>query len=301
MFKINPHLARLALRNHNELGFVIWSLLRQNAIVENLSSHYSKKSIRKLLVENSLNYTQRHINNILEQFTGIFWRVGKSKIYLISFGRVCAYFEQFTKPCDAIHRDTNIFIEIQPSKSIEAIRAEIYFAWFAQFSEKIISRATLTDLFGLSPEQQRAYEAKLGARLLVKPNYAHINGESYRENPQELPEYHFSFNFEREITTGVDLDSDFQGETQTVTAIQYQLPNTFFARPTDSEFIPAAVGSNRAKRAIRTLFGRVSSSNPTKRNYWLKRNEFERLAGINDLLRVAWQGKKSLWIIGNYF
>lgn len=301
MVKINPNLAAIALRQKHELGFVIWSLLRHHAIQNNLSSHYSKKEFKNLLQLNGLTYNRRHIARIIAAGAGIFWRVGNSKIYLVSFDKVASYFEAFTKPCDLRTNDALIFVDIELSKSIEAIRAEIYFAWFAQFQEKIISRATLTDIFGLSPAQQRAYEKKLGARLLVKTNYAHINGESYADNPQYLPEHHFTIHYRQEINLNQDIEAAAGYGIAEKTAYQYQLPNTFFARPNHSQFIPVTMASNRAKRAIRRLFGLVTGSNPTKRTYWLKRRDFERFAALEALLRVAWQGKKSLWILGQYF
>jgi len=300
LLKIAPNLARMALRENLELAFVFWAIARQQAIESNLSSHYSKKDFKSLLAQNGLTYNRRHFLRIIQQGTGIFWRIGQAKIYLVSFEKVASYFEQFRKPCDNSFRDSNLFIQIQLSKSIEAIRAEIYFAWFAQFPEKIISRQTLTDLFGLSATQQRAYEKLLGSRLLVKTNYAHIDAENFAESPQNLPEYHFEIDYEREITRGEDIDSDYVGRFERVNAIQYQLPNTFFARPTSGDFIAASEASNRAKRAISKLFRPVSSLNPLKRSYWTKRSQFERLANGDSFLRVAWQGKKSLWIVGHY-
>jgi len=300
MLKINPNLGRLAIRQRLELPFVVWATLRQSSIEQKSSSHYSKKQFKSLMAQNGLTYNRRHVLRIMQQGEGIFWRLGAKKVYLISLANVTAYFERYLQPCDYAAAIDTKFIEITLSKSIEAIRAEIYFAWFAQFQEKLISRATLTDLFGLSATQQRAYEKMLGNRLIVKTNYAHIDAANFRESPQSLPEHHFEIEYKREITRGSDIDTDFVGETQKVNAIQYQLPNTFFARPSNGGFIPYADASNRAKRAILGLFRRVSSLNSNQRMYWVKRSQFEKLAGFDSLLRVAWQGKKSLWIVGHY-
>lgn len=290
--KIQPDLARMATRQNLELAFVCWSLLRQAAIETNFSSHYKREDFRYQLAVHGLNYTHRHMNNIIRQGTGIFWDAGKTKIFLRSMQRVSDYFKPFIQPCDTIAQRRDVFVAIRLSKSIENLRAEIYWAWFVQFEEKTISRATLTDLFGFSGDQQRNYEEILGQRLIVKHNYVHIDLKTYSENPQELPEHYFSFEFSRQLGMTDDHES--------VSKLAYQLPNTFLARLDASDSFPVSDASNRAKNATRDTFGQGTSSKPNKRIYWLKWDKFEKLGALDSFIRVAYQNKKRIWLAGNY-
>jgi len=299
-FLVSPELGRMAMRQGLELAFVAWSILRDFAVANSLSGHYSKRDFKAILGQYGLTYDRRHFSRLLQSGKGIFWRYETSKVYLVSFAKVSSHFEQYRKPCDYATQRQEIFVQIQCTKSIEAIRSELYFAWFAQFAEKTISRDTLKDLFGLSHDQQRAYEKRLGRRLLVKSNYAHIDKETYQDTNRQalnpygdvLPEYSFTVEYEREQSFGA---------AERITAIQYQLPNTFIARPeAGQEFIPVKDAPNRAKNAIRDLFRPVSSLKPQQRIYWLKWHQFEIFGTQEAYIRAYFQGKKRLWISGHY-
>jgi hypothetical protein len=299
-FLISPELGRIATRQGLELAFVAWSILRDFGVANNLSGHYSKKDFKAILGQYGLTYNRRHMLRLMQAGRGIFWRSNEKKIYLVSFAKVAKHFEQYRKACDYSSQRLDLFVQIQCTKSIEAIRSELYFAWFSQFEEKTISRASLQDLFGLSPDQQRSYEAKLGSRILVKSNYAHIDQETYFDTNRQslnpygdtLPSYSFKINYNRETTFGT---------SEKVTAIQYQLPNTFLARPeSGNEFIPVKDAPNRAKSAIAELFGQVTSSKPKQRIYWTKWHQFEVFGNEESYIRAYYQGKKRLWISGHY-
>lgn len=299
-FLVSPELGRLAMRQGLELAFVSWSILRDFAVANKLSGHYSKKDFKALLGQYGLTYDRRHFVRLLQSGKGIFWRYQGKKIYLVSFAKVSSHFEAFRKPCDELAQRQEIFVQIQCTKSIEAIRSELYFAWFSQFAEKTISRDTLKDLFGLSHDQQRAYEKRLGRRLLVKSNYAHIDKETYYQTNAQavkaygdvLPEHSFEIEYQREQTFGA---------AERINAIQYQLPNTFIARPeSGNDFIPVKDAPNRAKNALRDLFRPVSSLKPKQRIYWLKWQQFEVFGDESAYIRAYFQGKKRLWISGHY-
>lgn len=299
-FLVSPELGRVAMRQGLELAFVAWSILRDFAVSNSLSGHYSKRDFKAILGQFGLTYNRRHFLRLLQSGESIFWRIGSRKVYLVSFAKVAGHFEQYRKPCDFAAQRPGLFVQIQCTKSIEAIRSELYFAWFAQFDEKTIARDTLKDLFGLSHDQQRAYEKRLGRRLLVKTNYAHIDKETYQDTNRQslnsygdvLPEYSFEINYERDTTFGA---------AENVTAIQYQLPNTFLARPESSnKFIPVKDASNRARNASRDLFRPVTSLKPKQRIFFTKWHQFEVFGSLDSYIRAYSQGKKRLWISGHY-
>jgi len=291
-FSVSPELGRVAMQQGLELPFVVWSILRDYGVTKKLSSHYSKKQAVSILAAHGLKFTARHYGRIWRQGLNIFWGMEENRVYLRSYKHVVLRHEAFRKHLAFALPGQAIFVKIQLSGGIEDLRANLYWAWFSQWQEKTISRATLQDLFGLSPDQQRSYEALLASKLIVKSNYAHINLESYKEQPQELPEHHFTIQYEREVR--------FDETIEPVTAIQYQMPNTFMARSGDDNFIPVVDASNRAKRAIRELSRHTESLLPNKRIFWLKWSQFEALGTLDSFIRAYYQGKKRLWLSGHY-
>lgn len=299
-FLVSPELGRLAMQQGLELPFVVWSILRASVVAENGSSHFTKKTASQLAAKNGLKFSQRHWQRIWQQGSYYFWGMEHNRLYLRSFAKVSARLGELAKCGEVTRQPAAFFVKIQLSKGLESLRSELYWAWFAQFNERTISRATLQDLFNISPSQQRSYEAVLGARLSVKTNYAHIDNEMYKDKPKELPEHHFTVKYEREMSLNQDPEAEAGFGARQVTAYQYQLPNTFRALHGDSNAIPVPFAPNRARNAIKSLDRHTESLSTTKRIYWLSRRKFERLASIEDYLRVAWQGKKSLWIIGHF-
>jgi len=291
-FLVSPQLGRIAIREGLELPFVVWSILRDYGVAKNLSSHYSKSQAVEILAAHGLKFTSRHYGRIWQQGVGIFWGLENNRVYLRSFKLVVSRNEAFRNDKELMAQRQAIFVKIQLSGGVEDLRAQLYWAWFTQWEEKTISRDTLRDLFGLSHDQQRSYEALLGSKLIVKSNYAHINLEAYKEHPQDLPDHHFTVQYEREIR--------FDETIEPVTAIQYQLPNTFLARSGDDNFIPSVDAPNRAMKAFREQNRHTESLFTKQRTYWLKWSQFESLGTLESFIRAYYQGKKRLWLSGHY-
>jgi hypothetical protein len=289
---VNPELGRMAVREGLESAFTAWSVLRAYGVAENHSSHFTTKEAGEILAASGMDFSERHYRNIWKKGLHIFWSFYQGKLCLRSYRRVARHFEALLKPCDERYQVKHFFVEIELSGGILDLRAELYRAWFLQWEEKTIARDTLADLFGLSHDQQRACEKALGAALLVKTNYAHIDLEEYKAAPREMPEHHFTITYEREVRFDEDVD--------TVAAIQYQLPNTFIARARSGNPFPVTDAPNRARKAMRTLSRHTQSLLPQERTYWLKWSQFEKLGSMDGFIRAYYQGKKRLWLSGNY-
>lgn len=289
---IHPELGRLAAKNGFTLAFYIWTILRQTAINEQLSTHYSKTDAKSILKSLGLAYTDRQFRNVFAQGNGVFWGIGANHYHLRSFERVTGYFARNLADSDRTFITPDLMVTVRLHKSHAAQNSEIYYAWFIVHGERVISRDTLHDLFGFSHDQQRHYEKLLGVRLKVAYNYAHINLKEYSKNPQELPKHHFTIDYEREIR--------FDEDIETVTAIQYQLPNSFLARPESSGESPSILASNAVRKAARTLIRHTLAESPQKRLYWLKWKDFEYAGATTDYIRAFFQGRKRLFLSGNY-
>lgn len=291
-FAVSPELGRMAIREGLEMPFVVWSILRAFAVAQKSSTHFTKKEASEIVAQNGLQFTARHWRNLWAKGHGIFWGMDSQRIYLVSYRRLALKFQAFIKPCDLKLPGQEKFVEISLSGRVADVRAKLYWAWFLQWPEKTISRDTLRDLFGMSHDQQRAAEVRLGGLLLVKSNYAHIDLEAFKQNPESLPEHHFTIQYEREVRFDEDVD--------TVQAIQYQMPNSFIGRAGSGNPFPVSDASNRAKKAMRTLNRQFSSLFPLERTFWLKWSEFEALGTMESFVRAYYQGKKRLWLSGNY-
>jgi len=289
---VHPNLARIATREGYLIPFVIWSALRDASIKEDLSSNPLKSQAKKLLRSWGLNYTDRHYQRIWNNGLGIFWGLSQDRLWLRSFRRVSEKLSVYRKPCDESCQAQDLFVLIQLSKSLKALEAEVYHAWLLEKGECTLSRDTITDLFGFSHDTQRSLEAILGDRLKVFYNYAHLNLETYSKDPQALPEHHFSFDFEREIR--------FDEDKERVTYIQYQLPNGYLARPGKNSESDSVRASNRARYAMFRLLSQDSLLVYPKRRYYLKSRDFERFGSLSDYVRVAYQGRKKLFLLGHY-
>lgn len=290
--QVHPELGRFAAKLDLVVPFFVWSILRQVAIDENLSSHYHKNDAKSILKKFGLGYSPIHLNRILKKGEGLFWSQFEGTIFLRSFEKVAKKLIAKLGDQDKIYHAANLMASCRVHKSLEKMNAELYWAWFLQSDEKTISRATLQDLFGFSPQAQRSYEKILGSRLIVRSNYAQIDAENYKQDPEPLPEYQFSITYEREIR--------FDEDTETVIAIQYQLPNSFLARMGSDDLAVLDLASNRVKRVARTLLRQTDGLRPNIASYWLKWSSFERNGKLEDYVRCFIRCNKALWLIGKY-
>lgn len=289
---VSPYLARLSAREGLLIPFVIWSALRDARIKQNLNPNPLKSQAKKYLRSIGLTYTDRHFQRIWNAGLEIFWGKNDKRLFMRGFRFVSERLEVFRKPCDASKQTQDLFVEIQLSKSLQALQAEIYYAYFVQEGEKTLSRATIQELFGFSPLTQLALEKILAERLRVFYNYAHINLENYKANPLPLPDHHFTIEFTREIR--------FDEDIETVKYVQYQLPNGFQACPKQHSEPDAFRASNRARYAMSRLLSQQTLAENPKMRYWLNMLHFERFGKCSDYVRVAYQGRKKLFLLGHY-
>ena len=289
---VSPNIARIACRQKMLIPFVVWSALRAWIIANNYDGSFLKSQAKNHLRSLGLNYTDRHFNRILDSGMGLFWQSNSTRFWMRGFWYVHQELGKYAKPCDVSPEAENLSIKIQLSKSLQALEAEIYWAWFLAVGERIVSRDTLQDLFGFSHDTQRALESLLAGRLKVSHNYAHIAAENYAENPKYLPEHNFSIKFEREIR--------FDEDIETVTYIQFQLPNSYLARPNQHSDSDAALASNAVRWVTGKALRRELAAIPTRRKFFLKWRDFERFGSMDSFIRCFRQGKKCLFLLGHY-
>lgn len=291
-FLIDANLARLSLKSGLALPFALWSILRFAAKTENLSGHYSKDFAIKKIMNFGQRFTTRHWSRIWKRGEGIFWNCENKRVHVRSFKHVLTRLQELTNDKELLAGPANSTIQIKWSSGIENLNAELYGAWFAARGEITIARDSLKDLFNLSHDQQRRYETILGARLLVKSNYAHINAAFYAQNPQELPEHHFTIEYERFLP----LEDDYEATK----AIQYQLPNTYIFSSRGKDESSATRTSNRENKAIRTLHRHAYTLCDKMRLYCGNFRDFELHGDSDSFVRCYYQGTKRLWLSGHY-
>ena len=162
----HPELNRIAVKQGIDAQYLLWAVLRQVVADSGLSSHFTREQVYSLALEVGLSWTRRHFNRVLDQGNYLFWTVGATKIYVRSFKRVYNRLADET----AAGIPSALWVKIQPHKSALKRRSEFYWSWFISRGKQTIARDTLRDLFGLSHDQQRAYEDELGKRLIINTN-----------------------------------------------------------------------------------------------------------------------------------
>lgn len=283
----HPELNRIALKQQIDAEYLLWCVLRHTVAERGLSSHFSREQVYCIALAHGLSWTRRHFNRVINQGDSIFWKAGKSLIFLASFKRV--YNALADKEAAAVPAPR--FVLINPHKSALERRAEFYWSWFISRDEQTIARATITDLFGLSPDQQRAYESSLGKRLVIKTNYCHIDADLYKSDLKNIPGHAFNF-----------IQEKFQdNKVEYINVLAYQLPNTYNAREHKHGESPQVFAPNRALRASRTLYRLESACSYIERCFYDFYDQWEKHMNQNAYIRTYFQGKKRIWRSGHFF
>jgi hypothetical protein len=283
----HPELNRIALKQQIDAEYLLWCVLRHTVAERGLSSHFDREQVYCIALAHGLSWTRRHFNRVIIQGDGTFWKAGKSRIFLTSFKRV--YNALADKEAAAVPSPR--FVLIKTHKSALDRRAEFYWSWFISRDEQTIARATISDLFGLSPDQQRDYESSLGKRLIIKSNYCHIDADLYANDLKNIPGHAFNF-----------IQEKFQdNKVEYINVLAYQLPNTYNAREHKHGESPQVFAPNRALRASRTLYRLESACSYIERCFYNFYDEWEKHMNQNAYIRTYFQGKKTIWRSGHFF
>jgi len=283
----HPELNRIAIKQRIDAEYLLWAVLRHVAAADGLSSHFTRELAYQIALTNGLSWSRRQFNRILQQGDSLFWKAGKSRIFLKSFKKV--YNTLADNEAAAVPSPR--FVLIQPHKSALSRRAEFYWSWFASKGEQTIARATISDLFGLSPDQQRDYEQALGARIKVNTNYCHIDADLYKNDLKNIPGHAYSFIQEKFNDNRVEY----------VNVVAYQLPNTFTASTGKRGVSPLVFAPNRALKASRTLYRLERACSYNERCYFNFYDEWEKHMSDKAYIRTYYQGKKRIWRSGHFF
>jgi hypothetical protein len=283
----HPELNRIALKQQIDAEYLLWAVLRHHTSTQNLSSHFTRQEVYNLALQVGLSWSRRHFNRVLDAGNQVFWTVGKVRLFLRSFKNVYNTLADETAAAVPSSR----FVLVRTHKSALERRAEFYWSWFISRDEQTIARATITDLFGLSPDQQRAYESSLGKRLIIKSNYCHIDADLYKDDLKNIPGHAFNF-----------IQEKFQdNKIEYVTVLAYQLPNTFTARQYKPGESPLVFAPNRALKASRTLYRLESACSYNERCYFNFYDEWEKHMSDKAYIRTYYQGRKRIWRSGHFF
>lgn len=290
-FFVSPEHARLTLKADKITAYVVFCLLRENVKTHNESSHYTKNQIKSLL--KPLNFSSRKWTRVFKAGDNIFWNCEHKKLYLRSYKKVTQNLERVTgDKIDFNYKFAReVELEITSQDTSATIGSKLYFSWFLARGEITIARDTIRDLFGLSHDRQRNYEMILDHLIIVHHNYAHIDSEKYKQNPQELPEHHYSFRYERFTDDHVSSHE----------AIQYQLPNTFHvSRDVGTKDQRSTRNASQSlRKAIRARSWHTESYEQNQALYSEYWRDFERNNG-SEYVRAYMQGIKRLWLSSHY-
>jgi hypothetical protein len=283
----HPELNRIALKQKIDAEYMLWCVLRHVVAENGLSGHFTREAAYNVALTSGLNWSRRNFNRIIAAGGGLFWGTDTERIYMRSFKWV--YNNLADKQAASV--PSSQFVMIQPNKSVVNRRAELYWSWFAARTEQTIARDTITDLFGLSHDQQRAYEAALGSRLLVKTNYCHIDADLYKNNLKNLPPHAYHFIHEKLTDNRVEY----------VNVIAYQLPNTYIARGLKHGESPLIFAPKRALSVTRRHHGHTTARDYNERCYYDFYDQWEKHMNPKAFVRTWFQGSKRVYRQGQYW
>jgi hypothetical protein len=283
----HPELNRIALKQQIDAEYLLWCVLRHAAAKDGLSSHYLKSEAYDVALVHGLSWSRSQFNRILQQGNYALWTVGESRLYLRSFKKVYNLLADKEAAAVASAR----FVLVKPHKSALVRRAELYWSWFISRGEQTIARASISDLFGLSQDQQRDYEQQLGKRLKINTNYAHIDADLYHKDLKNIPGHAFNFIQEKFTDNRIEL----------VNVIAYQLPNTFTARESRPDESSLVFAPNRALKATRTLYRLASACSNNERCFYDFYDQWEKHMNPDAYIRTYYQGKKRIWRPAHFF
>lgn len=281
----HPELNRIALARRLDTAYLVWAILRHDTAQNHLSSHYTKSAVRNLSKSYGLDFTLRHWRRILKQGDGLFWGIGYGMVHIRSFKRV--YFALADD--NASLTQNSYFVHIQPHKDTKLRRATLYHSWFMNRGEVTLARDTIAALFNLSHDQQREYERVLGSAMVVRSNYCHIDLETYKKNPKDLPAHTYSFVAEKFENNRVYERHE----------LAFQIPNTYNARPFDNGVSPFKRSPRRALQVTRTLCGNTPHSH-NKQRYVRHIDLYDASMGKAVFVRTYYNRSKLINRIGHY-
>lgn len=296
LVSVNTYLSRVAILNNQDLPYVVWCLLRQDTTNNNLSGKYTKKDARYLARAYGLSLSVRTWTRIWRAGDGIFWGTDNNNIFLRSMKRVTKW--ACKNDASKSEIDVQMYqVSIAIDGSLQAIKASLYWSWFAARDEVTIARDTISDIFGLSHDTQRAYEALLGAQLLVKSNYAHIDESWHIADTKacqgsiyNLPGHARTFEQEKFSNDRVSKDR----------VIMFQLPNTYIARGSKGGSPAKKEPQNSAVSAIWARRRFAVSCLQSERTYCKNHDIWAKYGTKNSFWRAYYQGKKRVWKSGQF-
>lgn len=290
---VHDELSRLAIYEGLEKSYLVWCALRQAVTAKDLDSKFNKNEVISTANDYGLQFSKRQWTRIFTEGENLFWNMSSHRLYMRSFKKVVKKLINRSPGFEDINKIATVSIDAE-GLNTQALRAELYLVWFATRPERTIARATITELFNLSADQQRAYEKLLDGRLLVKSNYVHINQDWHEldaknEQFEQLPA-HATQHTERKINAN---------RVETQNTIAYQIPNTYIVS-CDSGVSPK-ITAKTARSTVRMLSRQSSCFGKNKRLYYrnyddCKRNNEDGLG----LWRAYYQGNKRVWKHARY-
>lgn len=195
--RVDPELGRLAVGLDKTGEYLVWALARH---------HFGKPGWveRHRLLENlqtaGIIHTKRHFNRLLAKGAGLFWGLSPdNRVWLRSYVRVSQRLTEIAAQTNPKLVATNIpgarDVYVRVGGDIGDFKAQIYAGWLAYRQDPKIARETLCNLFAVTRDTLRNWEARLGGSIEVVTNYAQtaIDPKADDRIVDYLPEHSYSY------------------------------------------------------------------------------------------------------------
>ena len=195
--RVDPELARVAVGLNRASEFFVWSLCRHYFGVPGSTT---RNELFEMVAATGVINTRRHLNRILKQGKGVFWRLDDyGHVYLVGYVKLSERLTRMAvKACPQLVA-TNIpgasDVHIPVGQSVGEFKAWMYAGWLAYRQDPTISRDTLTKLFNCTKMTLLNWEKILGPQLEIVTNYAQtaLDPKTHDEVIDYLPGHHYCY------------------------------------------------------------------------------------------------------------
>ncbi|MBZ0296231.1 MAG: hypothetical protein K8L99_26970 [Anaerolineae bacterium] len=217
--RVDTELGRACIQLNKAALYRLYVIARELTRAESGSGKVSRQQLKAALKAYQIAYTRRHINRLLAQGEGLFWRARQHHLYLLNPARVAVQLAMLEPAIFATNRPGSRDMLLSPVGALEQWEAMLYAGWLAHRSDPTISRAALEGLFWRNQDTLRRWEQqRLDHIITIQANYCQCpNSERFFE---EIPVHRL------EYVAAVR----FKGHVEKEVRLYWRMPNSYHTR-----------------------------------------------------------------------
>lgn len=218
--RVDPEVGRLAIVLHVAPHLRLWLIGREIVRAGNGSGAVDTSEFRQAVASWGVKYSSRHLRRLLSAGNGVFWNLGRDRVYLRSWTFVARSLAQTAQRqrCGRLERNRpgRREVYVPGTGTSQQWEANLYAGWLLSRNNPTISRSELQALFGREKTTLLRWEREnLVGTVTTRSNFAQCS--DWQKFYDYVPAHAQSY------TALVR----FKGRIVRVNRIRWQLPNTY--------------------------------------------------------------------------